>query len=102
MAIVALKGEIEMSLHILENEALRVSVADAGAELTSGATVASGVDGLCSFFAGVNVRYVAPDKSTFFSYSATCAEVFFHINVFYSIIDIRVSNFSAIIFCCMV
>ncbi|MBQ9347977.1 MAG: metallophosphoesterase [Oscillibacter sp.] len=31
----------------------------AGAELTSGATVASGVDGLCSFFAGVNVRYVA-------------------------------------------
>lgn len=31
----------------------------AGAELTSGATVASGVDGLCSFYAGVNVRYVA-------------------------------------------
>ena len=35
------------------------SYRQAGAELTSGATVASGVDGLCSFFAGVNVRYIA-------------------------------------------
>ena len=31
----------------------------AGAELTSGATVASGIDRLCTFFADVNVRYVA-------------------------------------------
>ena len=50
------EGEITQEAYwLLWNIAYR----KAGAELTSGATVASGVDGLCSFFAGVNTRYVA-------------------------------------------
>lgn len=50
------EGEITQEAYwLLWNTAYR----QAGAELTSGATVASGVDGLCNFFAGVNTRYIA-------------------------------------------